>query len=180
MTRATFTALAAASVLGLAACGGGDEGEPEPSGADKARDGALAFARCMRENGVDMPDPRSDGSGRILIGPGPGGDGQARFDPSDPTFRKADEACRKHLEAGFEEPGEEEQAEMRDAFVKYARCMREEGIDLPDPDPGGGGFRMRLGDPDAPDLESPAFKEADGRCGELLSGVGPRAAEASP
>ena len=48
----------------------------------------LAFAKCMREHGVDMPDPEfGNGGGTVMIG----GDGIA-FDS--PTFKAADEACR--------------------------------------------------------------------------------------
>jgi hypothetical protein len=47
----------------------------------------------MRENDVDMPDPTFDANGGFLIGQM----GDA-FDPNDPDFRKADEACRPIME----------------------------------------------------------------------------------
>ena len=48
----------------------------------------LAFAKCMREHGVDMPDPEfGSGGTTVMIG----GDGIA-FDS--PTFKAANEACR--------------------------------------------------------------------------------------
>ncbi len=51
----------------------------------------LEYARCMRDEGVDMPDPDfSQGGGFI----GMGGD----VDPDDPDFRAADEVCRSILE----------------------------------------------------------------------------------
>jgi hypothetical protein len=60
---------------------------------------ALAYARCMREHGVDMPDPTDDG-GLVIrkrAGQGQGkGDGP---DPESPKFQAADRACAHHLNA---------------------------------------------------------------------------------
>jgi hypothetical protein len=53
------------------------------------QDAMLAFAKCMRDHGVDMPDPEFGTSGGPAIQIG--GDGIA-FDS--PTFKAADEACR--------------------------------------------------------------------------------------
>ena len=38
------------------------------------RDAMLAFAQCMREHGIDMPDPQFETGGMVMIG-GPGEDG---------------------------------------------------------------------------------------------------------
>src|SRR5882757_9068477 len=35
-----------------------------------------------------------------------------------------------------------------DAMVAYAKCMRANGIDMPDPTPGSGGTKLSLGDKD--------------------------------
>ena len=40
---------------------------PSPEEEAKMRDQALAMARCMREHGVDMPDPTFDDNGRVSI-----------------------------------------------------------------------------------------------------------------
>jgi hypothetical protein len=164
MARMTIRALipAAAASLALAACGGDDEQETS-SPRERAQEGALAFARCMRERGIDFPDPQVGENGMIRIGPGPGRGGPG---PEDPKMRAASEKCREHLEVGGEAP--ELPAEARDAFVAYARCMREEGVDMPDPDPNGG-VRFRRGDPNAPDPESPEFKRADEACRRHLA-----------
>jgi len=39
----------------------------------------LAFAECMREKGVNVPDPQVDEDGRVQLGPG-----SADIDPNDP------------------------------------------------------------------------------------------------
>lgn len=167
------------SALALAACGddatSSSSGEGTPR--DRALDGALKFARCMRSNGIDMPDPQTGGNGLVRIGPGPGKGGTGGPDPGDPKFRAADEKCRKHLEAGGE-ARREMPPEHRDAFVAYARCMREQGVNMPDPDPRGG-LVFRAGDPGAPNPESAAFRRADKVCHKHLAVVD-RAVEGTP
>src|SRR3712207_862002 len=100
----------------VAACGSESDagsGEGGQSRRQRALDGALAFAKCMRENGVDMPDPRSNGNGLVQIGPAPGEGGDLP-NPDDPAFRRADEKCRKHLDAGAPAPDDAVLEEHRD------------------------------------------------------------------
>jgi hypothetical protein len=157
----------AAASLALAACGGGDESN-DGSGDDRAqfREAALEFAECMRRNGVDMPDP-SPGEGGIRLTAPPGG--------PDPAFERAQRACRKHLEeARPPELSEDQEREFRERALKHARCMREHGIDMPDPTFGEGGrVEQRLGG--GIDPNDPAFQEAQRECGT----VGPQAEQGS-
>jgi hypothetical protein len=58
----------------------------------------LAFAKCMREHGVDMPDPQfssSGGGGRVTIGVG----GEGRIDPESQSFQDAQTACESLMPA---------------------------------------------------------------------------------
>ena len=56
----------------------------------KEQDRALKFAQCMRDNGVDMPDPDFAGGGiRVTIGV-PGGGG---ITPDSEVFQAAQKAC---------------------------------------------------------------------------------------
>jgi len=68
---------------------------PEISDADKEkfRKAALEHSRCMREQGIDMPDPQfdEDGGAQIRIGRGSG------INPDDPKFKQAQEACRDKM-----------------------------------------------------------------------------------
>lgn len=65
MRRRTFAALALVPALALALPGCGDEGGGAGSGGtaktvsdqQKMRD----YAKCMRDNGIDMDDPTADG-----------------------------------------------------------------------------------------------------------------------
>jgi hypothetical protein len=170
MTTRTLISLTAAgaATLALAACGGdAGGGDDAASPRDRAHEGALKFARCMREQGVDFPDPKVGENGLVMVGPGPGAGGP---DPNDPRMRRAADACQEHLQGGGEAPDDATMARHRDAFVAYARCMREEGIDMPDPDPDGG-LRFKVGDPKAPDLDSAAYRAADEACRKHLAAV---------
>jgi hypothetical protein len=143
------TILLAATAL-LAACG---STEREP-GRDRAFDGAVEFAQCMRDNGVDVPDPQQGEGGMVRLARG-------AFDPSDPAVERARGRCERHLREGMPRLSAAEQAKARDAFVDYAACMRKAGIDLPDPG-ADGSLLLRPGG--AVDPESPAFREADAGC----------------
>ncbi|HET9007289.1 MAG TPA: hypothetical protein VFQ04_11280, partial [Actinomycetes bacterium] len=55
------------------------------------------------------------------------------------------------------------------AALDFARCMREHGVDMPDPQPaagggGGFGFEVRGDDPE----ETEKFQEAEEACGDIL------------
>jgi hypothetical protein len=124
-------AVLAASALSVAACGGEATGSGANAGGSKkaARDAELKFARCMRENGVDMPDPSAGGGRRKLE------IGGRNADASRATFEKAQEACDKYLKAiKPPEMSPEEEQEFKDAALAHARCIREHGIEnFPDP-----------------------------------------------
>ena len=64
--RTRLLVAAVAATASLAACGG-EEPSPTPAPPDREaanRKAMLDFARCMRENGVDMPDPKFEGGPR--------------------------------------------------------------------------------------------------------------------
>jgi hypothetical protein len=172
MTRLALLLTAVAGVLALAACGseaGGTSGSNSGDGNDKAYEGALKFAKCMREHGVDVPDPKRDADGGVqIVASRRAGDGV-----TDAKMQAAQKDCEKHLEAGggqVRDPARE--ARMQDALFAYARCMRSKGIDMPDPQVSGGKVTMRVGDEQGPGQsspESPAFKAADKACHHHLA-----------
>jgi hypothetical protein len=155
---ALLTFPVAAALLALAACGGGDP--DAATGGDRRsemRDAALDFAECMREHGVDMEDPRPDGGILLKAGPESGN--------APASVRNAEEACRKHLEQ-VEPPeiSEEQQREFKERALKFARCMREHGIDMPDPTFGEGGRMTQRLEGGELDPEDPRFREASEAC----------------
>jgi len=123
--------------LGLGACAGAratpgvaSAGGPgaTPAATASPEDGR-AFAACMRENGVDVPDPE----------PGkPLGKGGVAIEAGKDKLMPALEACRHFMPKGGEntKPSPEQLEQQR----QFAACMRENGVpDFPDPDPDGSG-----------------------------------------
>ena len=86
-------AAVAALALGLVACGGSGGGAGADPAADKQKvhNAEVKFAHCMRDEGVDFPDPSSDGRTSIRVGPGTG------IDPQE--FEAAQKACEKFQKA---------------------------------------------------------------------------------
>lgn len=136
--RSTIAALAAIPLMlaALAACADADppasEGSSagqESSSAVSREDYQLAFAGCMREHGIDMPDPDADGSIAIDVG----GDVDA--------FNTATEACIAELgsppapEGGGGSVSDEERIAE---YLAIAECFREHGVEVRDPEPDGG------------------------------------------
>jgi hypothetical protein len=155
----------------LAGCGGaagtgGANATDGPSGGgakDDARSAQLAFTKCMRENGVDVPDPKpgTDG-GMVQIGPGDGAG------PDREKFAAAHDACKQHLRgAGGAGPLGALTEEDKQRMVKFAQCMRKNGVDMPDPDFSKGNGTMTLGDPD-----DGRFKTAHEACKQFFGPAG--------
>src|SRR5438094_614227 len=82
-TRLGIGAVVLSGVTFLAACGGGGSNDPRVAslgGASAAtsttaaqtqadtQQAVLDFARCMREHGIDMPDPQISDDGKISMG----------------------------------------------------------------------------------------------------------------
>jgi len=162
--RPLAAALLAFAALGIAACGEDTE-TPAASAAsddDKAREAQVKFAECMRENGVDMPDPKSDGRSLFRVG------GDSGVSPEE--FEEASKACEQYREDIRPNLSEEEQAEFKERALEHARCMREHGIDFPDPTfSADGGAEVRIGGPGGSgpriDPEDPEFQAAEKECG---------------
>ena len=182
-TRLSVATLGLGLAFVLAACGGSPDGEQVASlGGDGVKDeangsatsstrrdpqqAALDYAKCMREHGVDMPDPQVDEQGRVTMRIGrPGGQGGARPDPE--KLQAAEQACGG-LMGGGDGPGQID-PKARDAMVDYARCMRSRGVDMPDPNDDTGGIVVRKGE--GPDPDSAQFKEADKACNHHLANL---------
>jgi hypothetical protein len=196
--KALGVGLILSTVLALAACGGTTDGDgaevasldtattetqaeaetDTTTTSDDPQELLLDYTECMREEGIDLPDPEFSGGGgrgRVIIGPGD-------VDPDDPDFQAAQEKCGAKLEGLRQNFDEEDRQAMQDAALEFAKCMREHGIDMPDPDfsdaaPGrrGSGGAFRFGgagiDPDDPDFQKAreacdeAFADLPGRFG---------------
>jgi hypothetical protein len=117
----------AALVLTVAGCGSGHGGAGAGAGSAAAgeQDMNVKFAQCMREHGVSIPDPVPGRPGIRISGKK--GD-EAKVDA-------ALRACQKYSpkrDMDMNDPA------VRDRMLKTAQCLREHGIDAPDPAPGQG------------------------------------------
>lgn len=163
---------AACISLALAACGGGNGDDASAAGERsdrqaKFREVAARHAACMRENGVDVPDPKPGQRGIVIAGPG------AKGDPA--AMRRAERKCKKLLEDLPDPPqlSKRDEREFRERALKHARCMRGQGVDFPDPAFGPGGrVQMRLPGGVRPDDAS--FRAAQEKCSATLPGGGLR------
>lgn len=172
--RRTGIALLSALLLGLTITGCGTEKEDDgvasldegaadadtSEGEDDAslEEQALAFAECMRDNGVDMPDPQVNGDGDLMMRGG--GEGPGEIDER--ALEEAMEACEDLRPERGGDISPEDEAEMQDRMLAFAECMREHGIDMPDPDFDGG--LVQFGPPEGVDPDDPAFAEAHEAC----------------
>ena len=110
---------------------GGGAGTGGNTSASKREQG-VKFAECMRKNGVpNFPDPNA--SGGLTIDAVANG---SSVDPSAPAFTQAISACKNLEPAGF--TGSKRSPEQQSAGLKFAQCIRENGVpDFPDPTPDG-------------------------------------------
>lgn len=117
----------------------------------------VAFARCMRQNGLtNFPDP--DGTGLTL----PHG-----MSPNAPAYVKAESKCKQYEPSGPKvqgtAPADNSGVNWSPADkLKYAKCMRDNGVPkFPDPDSTGG---FVLTQESGIDPNSTVFKKAQGTC----------------
>ncbi|MFB7841970.1 hypothetical protein [Microbacterium sp. NPDC056052] len=129
-SRGALAALAAVplTIAILSGCSAGGGGQPssdraETPSAKSFDDWQLAFAQCMRGEGLDFPDP------------GKGGLGVTIDQSNAAAFDKASTKCREKLGNPPAAPGDEGKTEeqLQEEALKSAKCFRENGIDMPDP-----------------------------------------------
>ena len=133
----------------------------------------LAYAQCLRDNGIDVDDPEAGGAGmRAVLGGGPGSDGPT-IDRRSEEFLAANEACVHIVEASRPEIDPEAEQERLEQQLQLAQCIRDQGFDeYPDPAIGSDGRLERVRGNEMTDLgidrRSPEFQEAIGTCRDQL------------
>jgi hypothetical protein len=166
-------ALALTLTLALTGCGSGDDatdnkvasGGDQPSASTStggtgggtsglSRDEkAVKFTQCLRENGVNVPDPE------------PGKPPAFKFDSGSGATKeqvqKAMETCKE-----FSPQGEAPNPQQEENGRKYAACMRENGVEkFPDPKPGQRGIMI-----DGSVGQDPDMQKAQEACQSILAG----------
>ncbi|MDX3377064.1 hypothetical protein PV390_21965 [Streptomyces sp. ME02-6991-2A] len=157
-TVAAACLLTATVVLSATACSGdGGDGTKDGGSASATKntektkeDQALEHRKCLREQGLKIPEPKpgENGMGVTIDG---GSKGQKEME-------KAFKACQDKAVGGG--PKELTQAE-KDKMVAFARCMRKNGFDMPDPKFEGG---MAQAMPAMKPQEMKKFEKANKAC----------------
>jgi hypothetical protein len=154
----------------LAACGGSSSSSPSSAAKEQAAEVKLAdFARCLREHGVEASaatGPGGEGHGLKIKGVG-----------APAKMEAAQSACKKYRpEPQKLNLSPQEKVEHAEAVEKFAKCMREHGIEVHASSSEGRISIQIHGKPGGgPNPESPAFQKAQSSCQKLLpfKGKGP-------
>jgi hypothetical protein len=152
-----LSACSAAESDGVASAGG-DENPPNPVAAEEAAPldedaQALVYAECIRDNGVDMPDPGPGRQGLVDALQAVAGD----YDRA--AMRQALSACEDLMP----QYASEEQHGDDDWMLALAECLREQGLDVSD-DP--------FSDAHSGAIDVNEFSAAMEVCRDVLTGSG--------
>jgi hypothetical protein len=182
MTRTTILCLLLVLGLVTGACSiGAEDGSVASLGADAAgtevqsaetesipgEETVLAFAACLRGEGLDIGDPDIDEVGN-LVAPSMHTIAAETLDMA--AVHSAFDACRGFLDNvafGF---SSEDLTGREDELLAFAVCMRENGYDMPDPDFSGDGHSGAGPFGDAIDTDDPDFLTAVKSCEGIVGG----------
>ncbi|WP_155369133.1 hypothetical protein [Catellatospora vulcania] len=153
-TRAALTAAVAIAVLGLAAaCGSGDDTADQPASAGQTN-GFAAYAACLKEQGITLPDNFGQGGGRPSGAPtarptnqatarptvrpsgqpggfgGPGGGMRAPDGVSAEKWQQAQQACVAVRPSGGPGGGFGGNRGDNGANAAYRNCLAERGVEF--------------------------------------------------
>ena len=136
--------------------------DPGSSGAANTAtnvDQGVKFSQCMRANGVSgFPDPGP--SGQLTIDGVVNG---SSLNPNSPSFQQALSACKDLEPPGF--MGSTRTPEQQEAALKFAQCMRDNGVSsFPDPSPDGPIIDVNGA------RSIPGFQAAQAKCSAIYAG----------
>lgn len=130
---------------------------------------ALAFAECMRAEGIDWPDPTTAADGSISLGAGQVGVGSAqRINIQSAEVQAGFGQCGELIAGASFLPnaGGGLDVEAQDNLLEFANCLRSEGVDVDDPNLSDGPAGLLAWDFDPDD---PANADAIGACQGLFA-----------
>ncbi|MBT2379514.1 hypothetical protein AMK21_19325 [Streptomyces sp. CB00316] len=181
--RVLLAATASILAFALTGCGGDDGGAKVPSagGASTSASARAAegggeddlagyvkgqreWVKCMRDNGIDVPDP--DETGQVDFS------GQGLALKKDPKFMDASEKCSAKKPAVPESVEAASRPKLTPEQIKtkreYAECMQKNGAqDFPDPGPDGYGGDINSGAPEW-DQSSAGAQRATRTCAPII------------
>ncbi|MEU4969407.1 hypothetical protein [Streptomyces smyrnaeus] len=131
---AALTCVAALGLFGTACSDSSGDKDAKGSGTAAGKtdeDKAVAFRKCLRDNGLDVGEPKGEGQGKKGGTVAIGGGNKAKVE-------KAMKACRDKAPNG----GAQDLSQAdKDKMLKFAKCMRDNGYNMPDPEFGEGGMQ---------------------------------------
>lgn len=166
---AAALSLGLAAMLTLAACGGASDGPsaqstggggggPNIGAKGLNTDQLVTYAKCLRRHGLNVPDPKAGQQYKDWIASAMNASGGRRIGQT-----PAGKACQSKVPAQFRDQGSNPQAQ--DKMLKFAQCIRSNGVDMPDPR----GGKLDFG---RVNRNSPQFKQAASKCRTELVGGG--------
>jgi hypothetical protein len=170
--------------LGLAACGGSSSSSTTSNAAATSSTGATgatgrgagrfqALRECLQKSGITLPKRTPGqrlrgGPGGGFLGGGAGGAGGPQLPKgvSRAQYEAAVKKCGGGAFAGA--GGRVSRPAVKQALAKFATCMRQNGVNVPEPNTSGGGpiFNSK-----GLDTSSPQFKAAEAKCQSDLQGA---------
>lgn len=133
---------------------------------------ALAFAECMRDEGIDFPDPTVAADGSVSLIPA-GGAANLPFDLGSAEFDDATDVCGPLIQgASFLPTSDQDITELEDNLLLFAECLRDLGFDVADPDLSGGLNPAAIFG-DSFDPTDPANADAIAECQGVFGAGGP-------
>jgi hypothetical protein len=189
MGTATAVVVLLLASLGLAACGGSSSSSStSANAAATSATGATgatgrgagrftALRECLQKNGITLPKrtpgQRPQGGAGGFLGGGAGGP-QLPKGVSRAQYEAAVKKCGGGAFVGaggrINSPG------VKQALAKFATCMRENGVNVPEPNTSGGPIFNTKG----LDTSSAQFKTADAKCRSDLQGAFQRGRAGGP
>ena len=131
----------------------------------------LAFTQCLRDQGIDVDDPTMDADGNMQLPPINIEMPDVVADPDElPAMSEFEDMiapCEEHLEGVVSTFSSADTTEIEDMLLAYTECMRDNGVDMPDPDFSSGGGVIDLGAIGGEDFEA-----AEAACSPLLADLG--------
>ncbi len=182
MTRTTILSLLLVLGLVTGACSSGaedgsvaslgtDAGDTKVQSAETESipgdEAVLAFAACLRDEGLDIDDPDIDAEGNLVA---PSMHTIAAETLDIPAVHSAFDACRGFLDNVVFALSSEDLTGREDELLAFAICMRENGYDMPDPDFSGDGHSGAGPFGDAIDTDDPDFLTAVKSCEGIVGG----------
>lgn len=173
--RRSLTLPVLALVLGAAAACGGDTSNTgiataatgaavSPTPSLSHDDMLLNYVKCMRDHGIDMPDPEPGPKGLTIpeaSGPPKGAPG---FEANLEKLGVAQQACEGLAPPGWFSDGPQSKEDLENG-LKFAKCMRDHGFDYPDPGTGqDNASRNPRDDPRQQQQSSPQYDAAFLEC----------------